>query len=89
MPGPVETVLNSHPSVTECAVFALPDDRLGERVVAAVVASQPVTLDELRLWVSQSLDVTAAPRELHLVDRLPRRGIGKLDRSALRERFAQ
>lgn len=87
MPGPVEAVLNRHPAVLECAVFALPDDRLGQRVAAAVVVSRPVTVAELREWVSQTLDITAAPREVHLVDALPRRGIGKLDRAALRAQF--
>ena len=87
MPAAVEAVLVRHPAVAECAVFGVPDDRLGERVVAAVV---PVpgcapALDELREFVAQSLDTTAAPREMHLVDELPRRGIGKLDRRRLRD----
>jgi O-succinylbenzoic acid--CoA ligase len=87
MPAAVEAVLVRHPAVAECAVFGVPDDRLGDRVVAAVV---PVTgrtpvLAEVREFVAQSLDATAAPRELHLVDELPRRGIGKLDRRRLRD----
>ncbi|WP_319437271.1 o-succinylbenzoate--CoA ligase [Mycobacterium sp. RTGN5] len=91
MPAPVETVLSRHPAVADCAVFGLEDDRLGERVAAAVVLVPGVpepTLEDIREYLSQSLDATAAPRELHIVDELPRRGIGKLDRSALRERFA-
>ena len=89
LPEPVEAVLNRHPAIAECAVFAVADDRLGQRVAAAVVANYPVNLEELRHWVGESLDITAAPRQLHLVDGLPRRGIGKLDRRALRERFGQ
>jgi len=91
MPGPVESVLSRHPAVTECAVFGVPDDRLGERVVAAIVAdptAQVPTLDELRDFIALSLDPTAAPRELHTVAELPRRGIGKIDRRALRERYS-
>ena len=88
LPAAVEAVLSQHPAVAECAVFGVADDRLGERVVVAVVPSGPVpTLDELRDFVSGSLDHTAAPREVHIVDELPRRGIGKLDRRALRERY--
>ncbi|MEB3069847.1 o-succinylbenzoate--CoA ligase [Mycolicibacter sp. MYC017] len=89
MPGPVEAVLSTHPAVAECAVFAVPDDRLGQRVAAAVVVAgtTPPTLEELRAFVGCSLDVTAAPRELHIVTTLPRRGIGKLDRKALARRF--
>lgn len=92
LPGPVEAVVCGHPAVAECAVFGLPDDRLGQRVAVAVVLEAGVgepTLAELREFVAASLDVTAAPRELHVVDDLPRRGIGKLDRSALRARFAR
>lgn len=90
LPAPVEAVLSRHPAVADCAVFGVPDDRLGERVVAAVVlvagAVEP-GVEDIKAYLSQSLDSTAAPRELHIVDELPRRGIGKLDRRALRQRF--
>jgi O-succinylbenzoic acid--CoA ligase len=64
---------------------------LGQRVVAVVVVTDgyaPPTLDALRAHVAGSLDATAAPRELHLVAELPRRCIGKLDRTALARRFS-
>jgi O-succinylbenzoic acid--CoA ligase len=91
LPQPVEAALCTHPAVSDCAVFGLDDDRLGQRVVAAVVVIDgcpPPTLDTLRAVVVQTLDATAAPRELHVVDALPRRGIGKVDRAALVRRFA-
>ncbi|WP_396925734.1 o-succinylbenzoate--CoA ligase [Mycolicibacterium sp.] len=91
MPAPVEAVLSQHPAIADCAVFGIEDDRLGERVVAAVVlltgALEP-SLDDIREFLTQFVDSTAAPRELHILEELPRRGIGKLDRRALRERFA-
>jgi O-succinylbenzoic acid--CoA ligase len=89
-PQLVEAALVTHPSVADCAVFAVPDERLGQRVVTAVVvaAGHPVpTLDELRSHVTTSLAPTAAPRELHVVTALPRRGIGKLDRKQLATQF--
>ena len=71
-------------------MFGVPDERLGQRVVAAVVlvsgAVEP-NVDELRDFLAHSLDSTAAPRELHIIDELPRLGIGKLDRRALALRF--
>jgi o-succinylbenzoate---CoA ligase len=91
LPQPVEAALCTHPAVSDCAVFGLADQRLGQRVVAAVVVSdgcEPPTLDALRAHVSHTLDATAAPRELHIVAALPRRGIGKVDRMALVRRFA-
>jgi o-succinylbenzoate---CoA ligase len=90
-PQLVETALSSHPRVVDCAVFGVPDERLGQRVVAAVVAADgypPPTLSELRTHVKTMLDPTAAPREVHIVDELPRRGIGKVDRRQLAALFA-
>lgn len=92
LPQPVEAVLSTHPAIADCAIFGVSDDRLGQRVVAAVVlapgAAAP-TVASLREHVTQQLDATAAPRELHVVDELPRRGIGKLDRRALVARFSR
>jgi o-succinylbenzoate---CoA ligase len=86
LPHPVEAALRTHPAVADCAVFGLADERLGQRVVAAVVLADgcsPPPLDTLRAHVMRTIDHTAAPRELHIVDALPIRGIGKVDRSAL------
>ncbi|GBG40632.1 putative 2-succinylbenzoate--CoA ligase [Mycobacterium montefiorense] len=91
LPQPVEAALGTHPAVGDCAVFGLADDRLGQRVVAAIVVRDgfaPPTLDALRAHVARTLDSTAAPRDLRIIDALPRRGIGKLDRAALMRRFA-
>jgi o-succinylbenzoate---CoA ligase len=88
LPQVVEAVIATHPAVRQCAVFGVPDERLGERVVVAVVGrGRPPSLDELRAHVAESLDATAAPRELHVVDELPLRGIGKVDRRALAQRY--
>jgi o-succinylbenzoate---CoA ligase len=86
MPQPVEAALLSHPAVAACAVFAVADERLGQRVAAAVVlvpGAPTPTLEELRRHVGSSLDRTAAPREVHVVDELPMLAIGKVDRRAL------
>jgi O-succinylbenzoic acid--CoA ligase len=90
LPQPVEAVLSAHPAVTDCAVFGVADDRLGQRVVAAVVptdSAAPPNLEQLRTHVTSALDATAAPRELYIVHALPRRGIGKVDRKTLVQRF--
>lgn len=90
LPQLVEAALSTHPAVSDCAVFGVADDWLGQRVVAAVVVADGCTaptLAALRSHVAQTLDATAAPRELHVVDALPRRGIGKVDRRALARRF--
>ena len=89
LPSLVEAAVASHPAVSECAVFGVPDERLGQRVVAAVVITDgaTITLPELRSHVAADLPATAAPREVHVVAELPRRGIGKIDRRELIRRF--
>jgi len=90
LPQLVEAALASHPAVAECAVFGLTDERLGQRVAAAIVLAPggaAPTLAEVRAHVELTLEPTAAPRELHVVEALPRRGIGKLDRRELTTRF--
>jgi o-succinylbenzoate---CoA ligase len=86
LPQPVEAALRTHHAVADCAVFGVADQRLGQRVAAAIVVADgdaPPALEELRAHVMHTLDRTAAPRELHIVDALPMRGIGKVDRQAL------
>ena len=91
LPQLVEAALETLPGIADCAVFGVTDERLGQRVVAAVVlapgAAAP-TLDELRAHVERTLEPTAAPREVHVVAELPRRGIGKVDRRELAARYA-
>ncbi|MBM7459801.1 o-succinylbenzoate--CoA ligase [Rhodococcus coprophilus] len=90
VPQVVEAVLTEHPSVREVAVIGLPDERLGQRVTAIVVAADGAipTLESLREHAAAALDPTAAPRELHVVEALPVRGPGKVDRRALVARFS-
>ena len=87
-PGDVEVALRSHPAVADCAVFGRPDPSWGQRVVAAVVPRDravPPTLEELRDHVGALLGRHQAPRELVLVESLPRTALGKLQRGGLGE----
>jgi fatty acid CoA ligase FadD36 len=74
--GEVEAALLGHPDVTEAAVVGVPDDDLGQRIVAFVVGdAQPDTLIE---YVAQELSVHKRPREVRVVDSLPRNAMGKV-----------
>jgi O-succinylbenzoic acid--CoA ligase len=85
-PAAVERVLGSHPAVAEVAVIGRTDPEWGHRVVALVRPSDPAnppSLDTLRAAVRRELATYAAPRELQLVDALPRTGSGKVARARL------
>jgi o-succinylbenzoate---CoA ligase len=87
-PAAVEPILRQHPGVAEVAVSSRPDRDWGERVVACVVPAYPPgppELAELRALVAQQLAAFAAPKELLIVESLPKTSIGKLKRQALRE----
>lgn len=81
--GEVETALLSHPSVAEVAVVGLPDADLGERIVAFVVGerAEPAVLID---HVAGLLSVHKRPREIRLVDSLPRNAMGKVQKQQLR-----
>ncbi len=85
-PATVEAALAGHPRVAEVAVVGRPDPEWGQRVVAIVVAvdsAHPPSLDDLRAHGRLTLPAYATPREVVLVDQLPRTSLGKVRRPAL------
>jgi malonyl-CoA/methylmalonyl-CoA synthetase len=86
----IEELLREHPGVSDAAVVGVPDPDLGERVVAAIVAADDATLDPaaLQAWARERLAPYKVPREIRLVDALPRNAMGKVTKPALRAAFA-
>jgi acyl-CoA synthetase (AMP-forming)/AMP-acid ligase II len=82
-PAEVEAVLDAHPGVVECAVFGVPDEDWGQRVVAAYVGGVPS--EELAVWARERLGAAKRPKGLHRVDELPRTSTGKVRRLDLPE----
>ncbi len=83
----VEDALYDHPGVHEAAVFGIPDDRLGERVAAAVLPKPGVTLTEaeLREHVARRLAAFKVPDRIDVRDApLPRNAAGKFLKRDLR-----
>ena len=84
-PAEVERVLQAAPGVAACAVAGIPDERLGERVVAAVEL-QPgaaVTTEDLAAHCLAHLARYKVPERFVLVDAFPRNSMGKIERRRL------
>jgi 2-furoate---CoA ligase len=86
-PLEVEDVLARHPGVAEVAVVGAPDERLGQRVVAVVVAEGELTAEQLDAHCldSETLARFKRPREYRFVEALPKSPSGKILRRLLRE----
>ncbi len=76
--GEIESCLLDHPAVVEAAVTGEPDDDLGERIVAWVVLRDPVGADELQAHVAQQLAPHKRPRDVRVLEALPRNDLGKV-----------
>ena len=82
----VEGILEAHPAVRQAAVVGEPDERLGERVCAFVVASAPFDLAECTAWFTQQgVAVFKTPERVVQLDELPLLAAGKADRAALKK----
>ncbi|MEA2458072.1 MAG: acyl-CoA synthetase [Thermoleophilaceae bacterium] len=89
----IEDLLSEHPSVGNVAVVGYPDERLGERVCAYVVASpgcETPTLDQLREFLREHKVATQkVPERLEVVDALPMTATGKVQKHILRDDVAK
>ncbi len=83
--GEIETVLLAHGGVSEVAVIGAPDADLGQRIVAFVVGD--ASPEELIDYVAHELSVHKRPREVRIVEALPRNGMGKVLKKQLLQEF--
>jgi fatty-acyl-CoA synthase len=87
----LESALMDHPAVREAAVVGVPDERWQERPVACVVlvggaAAEP---DELLAFLAPRFVRWWLPDRIVFMDELPKTGVGKFDKRALRARLAE
>jgi long-chain acyl-CoA synthetase len=79
-PAEIEAELASAPGVAEVAVVGLPDDRLGERPVALVVPTDDFDAAAFLAYAEREVAGYRRPREVVMVERIPRGNHGKIDR---------
>ncbi len=88
-PREVDEVLMDHPAVSQAVTFALPHDRLGEEVAAAIVLRDGASAaeNEIREFVAGKLADFKIPRRLVVLDEIPKGATGKLQRIGLAEKL--
>jgi long-chain acyl-CoA synthetase len=84
-PREIEEVLHDHPTVVDCAVFGVPDRRLGEILKAVVEVREAVEPAELQAHCRARLADFKVPAVVELVDVLPRDPSGKVLKRRLRD----
>jgi fatty-acyl-CoA synthase len=86
----LENALMAHPAVAEAAVIAVPDDKWGERPLAAVVLREGAgaTADELREFLAPNFAKWWIPDRIEFVAEIPKTSVGKFRKTELRDRFA-
>jgi long-chain acyl-CoA synthetase len=92
-PQETENLLVTHPKVLDAAVFGIPDDEMGQRVMAAVQTVDPADAtdefaDELLGWLRDRLAHYKCPRSIAFEEQLPRTDTGKLYKNGLIEKYS-
>ena len=88
-PREVDEALLQHPSVAQAVTFAMPHDRLGEEIAAAVVLRDGEQSDEraIRKFVGERLADFKTPRKVVILDAIPKGATGKVQRIGLAEKL--
>jgi amino acid adenylation domain-containing protein len=86
--GDVEAAIQAHPDVTECAVVAVPDDLVGNRLYAFVAADEETLDPPLGAFCAERVPGYMIPERFEVSGALPRTSTGKIDRPALAARLS-
>jgi acyl-CoA synthetase (AMP-forming)/AMP-acid ligase II len=89
-PLEVDTIIMDHPAVAQVVTFAVPHDKLGEDIAAAVVLREGASCDEreLRNFVGSRVADFKVPRRIVFLTEIPKGATGKLQRIGLHEKLA-
>jgi acyl-CoA synthetase (AMP-forming)/AMP-acid ligase II len=85
----LENILMAHPDVAEAAVFGVPDDKWGERPLAAVVlrSGADVAADKLRSFLAEQIPRWQLPERWCFIAEVPKTSVGKFSKRQMREAY--
>ena len=89
-PKEIEALIDDIDGVVESAAFGVPDADFGESVAVAIVLERGATLtpDAIKQAIAPQLARYKHPRQVHILDALPRNTMGKVQKNQLRDTFA-
>lgn len=88
-PAEIESTLIGMDGVRDCAVFGVPDDEFGERLVGCVELEDGATISraDIQAYLKQRLANFKVPKEIHFHEALPRESTGKIFKRRLRDQY--
>jgi acyl-CoA synthetase (AMP-forming)/AMP-acid ligase II len=87
-PREIDEVLLAHPAVAEAVCFGTPHPTWGEEVAAAVVTREAVSEQDLLAHCKERLADYKRPKQIHIVEAIPRTATGKIQRRVVAQAFA-
>lgn len=85
----IEEVLRTHPQIQDCAVVGVADVEWGEKVSAVLILfkNEDLTLEKLRNWAKERIAIYKVPRQIMILEDLPRNAMGKVTKAKIKELF--
>jgi len=86
-PREIDEALLTHPAVAEAVAFGTPHPTWGEEVAATVTVREPVTEQDLLAYCKERMADYKRPKQIHIVDAIPRTATGKIQRRVVAQAF--
>lgn len=85
-PSEIEEILLMNHSIEEAVILGIEDEKLGQRIVALVRCAEGSSLDSygIYLWCTRNLENKKIPKDIRIVDKIPRNALGKINRKDLK-----
>ena len=85
----IENILLKNPSIKECAVVGIEDNKWGEIVAVSITSAgkEDLSLENLQKWSTDFLSDYKIPRKMNIVSELPKNSMGKINKPEVKKSF--